>query len=124
MTKNEALKAAIDGKKVKCESWLNKNKYIEWQKHRFVVRAFGCDNQQDACDSISLYNNDDWQIVYETVDFATAWQAYERGETIQSCVSGRKHKIESLSLIGESGNMMFMLIHDIRGEWLILEDNA
>lgn len=116
LTKNEALKAAIDGNKIKCESWLNKNKYIEWQKHRFVVRVFGYDDQQDACDSIALYNNDDWEIILETVDFSTAWQAYEEGKTIRSLEGDSEYFLSE-------GIVDAFTTQQIRGKWIIWEDN-
>ena len=117
MTKNEALKAAIDGKKVKYHGWVG-DECLYFRECGFVFkdkkdREFI--NDKIMC-ILSGYNDGEWEIVPEYVDFATAWKAYEEGKTIQSTSSGEKYQNKQCGA--------FIRIDSIRGKWLILEDNS
>ena len=107
MKKNESLKAAIDGKKVSHKSW-DSNFYITWDGSLFRTEVGEIYYFKHACDS-------EWQIVPEYVDFAEAWNAYEKGRVIQAAQTGNKKK-KLLGLV-----QMFDEF-EIRGKWLILED--
>ena len=113
MTKNEALKAAIDGKKIRNKLWGSSALDFIW----FDGRQFLYGHRHQGCfvpAKCAMDSEEDWEIVPEYVDFAEAWKAYESGKAIQSTISGAKYKQNRI------GGQMF--ITDIRGKWLILED--
>ena len=116
MTKNEALKAAIDGKKIRNKCWTTpQDVYIFWDGNKFLF-ADGFHFQEENMQSRI---HDGWQIVPEYVDFATAWKAYEEWpdrKTIQD-EFGKKYK-----KIQNGCNFNFFGETAIRGKWLILED--
>ena len=116
MTKNEALKAAIDGKKIKCLQWGNQNAYVFWSGQNFYHVSNVNGDTDKATVQIGFEQFNDWEIVTEYVDFATAWKAYEEGKTIQSTSSGEKYQNKQCGA--------FIRIDSIRGKWLILEDNS
>ena len=103
MTKTEALKAAIDGKKVSVNIFA-----IKWNG-----KYFSDDDGLEYC--IATLPDNGWQIVPEYVDFAEAWKAYEKGRVIQAAQTGNKKK-KLLGLV-----QMFDEF-EIRNKWLILED--
>lgn len=115
MTKNEALKAAIDGKKVRRSTW-NEKEYIQFYGGRFV------DEDGREITDFSWADSNKWQIVPEYVDFATAFKAYEEGKAIQS-VDG--DQLGEISVYHKSEKKYFGLCVDaweIRGKWIILDD--
>ena len=114
MTKNEALKAAIDGKKVTFAKKSNVV-YIYWDGMQFMSHdSFG---SRPADFKLRAYENQDWQIVPEFVDFAEAWKAYDNGKRIRSVAS----ECEWLKSTVGSAYHSFSTT-EIRGKWLILED--
>ena len=113
MTKNEALKAAIDGKKVRLPHF-HQQEYVVWHETCF---AFHYENGHLEKATFCLERNDNWEIVSEYVDFAEAWKAYEAGKTIKA-KSGCTYT--SADTCGFA--KITMIIDDIRGKWLILED--
>lgn len=110
MTKNEALKAAIDGKKIRLPHF-HKQEYVVWHETCF---AFHYENGHLEKATFCLERNDNWEIVPEYVDFAEAWKAYENGKAIQSTSSGEKYQNKQYGA--------FIRVDAIRGKWLILED--
>jgi len=64
--------------------------------------------------TITSFLSEDWEVVQETVDFATAWQAYENGRQIKSeFFSGIYEKYQS-----DRGDTFTS--DEIRGKWIIL----
>lgn len=116
MKKNEALKAAIDGKKVSHKSW-DSNFYITWDGSLFRTEVGEIYYFKHACDS-------EWQIVPEYVDFAEAWNAYEKGKKIlpQRWVKDRKDSDYYQKSLTLTELDRVFTDRDIRGKWLILED--
>lgn len=109
MTKNEALKAAIDGKRISHKSWDSKF-YITWDGSLFRTENGETYYFNHAC----LI---DWQIVPDTVDFATAWKAWDRErKTIKS--------LSSQNVFNKGSNKCSAIFdaQEIRGQWIILED--
>lgn len=120
MTKNEALKAAIDGKRVRCLEWPNQNGYVKWNGEQFVY-FMSNKSSYCVCDcEFSMPGFITWEIVPECVDFAEAWKAYENGNKVESVFSRIKFKIN----ISNKGNrpQHYFSDREIRGKWLILED--
>ena len=115
MTKNEALKAAIDGKKIRCVQWVNQNAYVFWSGQNFyhVPKVGG--NTETATAQIVLEQFNDWQIVPEYVDFATALKAYRNSATIKS-ITGEKYSLK------REDETLCVNLKEIEGKWLILED--
>ena len=119
MTRNEALKAAIDGKKVKLIEW-GKNQYLYFDSLR--ARFYYFDGNEEFA-TFSMAETDirnphgTWQIVPEYVDFAEAWKAYQKEKVIQSVQTGNK-KNKSCGILQKFDEF------EISGKWLILEDNA
>jgi hypothetical protein len=79
MNKNEALKAAIDGKKIIPKDWNWIGDYIYWNDYKFLFHHANGKEEEIQF----VFNNNDWEIVPEYVDFFTAWQAYEEGYRIK-----------------------------------------
>ena len=123
MTKNEALKAAIDGKKIRCLEWPNQNGYAIWNGEQFVYfmsnKSIYC-----VCDcEFSMPGFITWEIVPEYVDFAEAWKAYDAGKTIKSEFWGSCDVItKNKEPIRDSIYRWCFTPAEIRGKWLILED--
>ena len=111
MTKNEALKAAIDGKKVRCLGWQTEEKLLFDGKQFVFINSDGESDRVYDC----LNYSDDWQIVPEFVDFAEAWKAYEDGKTIKSIPCDAEYWVTD-------GIVDAFTSEQIRGKWLILED--
>jgi len=106
MTKTEALKAAIDGERVYI---LGKNDsvYVYWDGHRFLSH----DDFDERYTFFDLADyNGEWRIVPKTVDFATAWKAYEEGKTIQDDEGFTYNEDDDPEFTSAA----------IRGPWLIL----
>lgn len=114
MNKNEALKAAIDGKKIRPLDGC-RVEYIcfDRQSNRFLLKWTG----ESAVDTFNGdgWNISDWEIVSEYVDFATAWKAYEVGKIIKG-ESGKEYQRN------EHEHHWRFSTDDIRGKWIILED--
>ena len=113
MTKNEALKAAIDGKKVRNTRWSQPEIDSIWFDGRNF--RFG-NNRVSLVVGSALDYEYGWQIVPEYVDFSEAWDAYEAGKAIQAQNSGITYHQRNKFLQG-------FIISDVRGKWLILEGN-
>ena len=115
MTKNEALKKCIDGAKIRHKGY-RENNLIYFDGEKFVLTdGFISMN----ADGPAFAHKDGWQIVPEYVDFATAWKAYEEGKNIKSycatyCHTNKPQKRQM--------GLQSILISEIRGQWLILED--
>ena len=107
MTKTEALKAALDGKKISHKSWDSKF-YITWDGSLFRTEVGEIYYFNHACDS-------EWQIVTEPVDFATALKAYRNSATIKS-ITGEKYSLK------REDESLCVNLKEIEGKWLILED--
>ena len=108
MTKNEALKAAIDGKKIQHNEWAN-DFYFYFDGNKFCTNS-GADFFPSKANKDNV-----WQIVPEYVSFTEAWKAFENGKIVQSTQTGNKKK--------KSDNILQKFDeHEIRGKWLILED--
>ena len=107
MTKNEALKAAIDGKKIFHPEIL--------RPIHFDGNGFVCSEGHDMF-MTTFSDDDDWGIYIETVDFFAAWQAYEEGKTIQWGPMRFSKKNE------KSASSWAFPRDSIRGKWIILED--
>lgn len=106
MTKNEALKACIDGKKVRLPYWAEDDMYMYFYGSTF--RTKGGDVAY-----LANWSDVGWQIVSETFDFATAWKAVNQGKGIQSKESGKSYyKVYS---------SVPLYSFEIDGEWLILD---
>lgn len=120
MTKNEALKAAIDGKKIKCLQWGNQNAYVFWSGQNFYHVSKVDGYTGEATVQIGLEQFNDWEIVPEYVDFATEWKAYEEGKMIKCCHYGQSYK-KGLHDRCPANPIKFST-SEIRGKWLILED--
>ena len=112
MTKNEALKASIDGKKVRNINWLQPNLDRIWFNGKQFM--FGHEGCELFLDGASDYDTG-WEIVPEYVDFAEAWNAYEEGKCVKS-ITGYVYSLK------DESNIDGLLIKEIRGKWLILED--
>ena len=115
MTKNEALKKCIDGAKIRHKGY-RENNLIYFDGEKFVLTDGFI--SMDA-DGPSLAHKDEWEIVPEYVDFAAAWKAYEAWpdrKTIQD-EKGTKYK-----KLQNGCNINFFGDTEIRGKWLILED--
>lgn len=112
MTKSEALKAAIDGKKVRNTNWSQPDLDRIWFNGKQFM--FGHEGCELLLDGASDYDTG-WEIVPEYVDFATALKAYEAGKTIRSEKSGTTYPHRNKLLRSFD-------LTDIRGKWLILED--
>jgi len=105
MTKNEALKAVIDGERVRHESWTD-GAYLYYAEFGFVLKP-------DYKSEITFYDaahEAGWRIVPKTVDFATAWKAYEEGKTIQDDEGFTYNEDDDPEFTSAA----------IRGPWLIL----
>ena len=113
MTKNEALKAAIDGKRVQHESW-NNYYYITWDGSVFKT---------EAGERYYFYHasNVGWQIMPELVSFDEAWKAYEQGKKIQSEFWGSV-EVVSKGAEPKTGYRWCFTPAEIRGQWQILDD--
>lgn len=109
MTKTEALKAAIDGEKIRNERMSRAETYMMWDRERFVVSIGGSIIRTPDITSFMLGEN--WSIVPKTVNFATAWKAYEAGHKIKHASWGSSERLRDGSLITPD---------DIRGPWLVL----
>ena len=122
MSKNEALKAAIDGKKVRNSAFTFSDSYVKWNGTRFVFNGGGGDTSMTEIpyDTVLVFENH-WEIVPEYVDFAEAWKAYENGKGLRSCTDGHDWIKEAETEFGRS-NMKSFSRNNIRGKWLILED--
>ena len=116
MTKTEALKAAIDGKKIRCDEWVNQQAYVFWRENCFIHKSEINGNSEQATAQITYPGFVTWQIVPEYVDFAEAWKAYENGKTIQDMFTHLYNKKE------ERCRFVDFDSKSIRGKWLILED--
>ena len=122
MTRNEALKAAIDGKKVRLIEW-GKNQYLYFDSLRARFYYFD-GNEEFATNSMAATDirnpHGTWQIVPEYVDFAEAWKAYEAGKKIQP-----EAFVNKKAFIKKNFELNFdnsFKESYIRGKWLILED--
>ena len=114
MTKNEALKEVIDGKKVRNTNWSQPNLDRIWfNGKQFMFGHEGCELLLDCA---SDYDTG-WEIVPEYVDFAMAWKAYQKEKVIQSVQTGNK-KNKSCGILQKFDEF------EISGKWLILEDNS
>ena len=113
MTKNEALKAAIDGKKIRLPHF-HQQEYVVWHETCF---AFHYENGHLEKATFCLERNDNWEIVPEYVDFAEAWKAYDNGKRIRSVASECEWLKSTVGLDYHSFSTT-----EIRGKWLILED--
>lgn len=117
MTKNEALKAAIDGKTVRKGSWSGIAN-LTYGKDGFVL----IDSDGNKAPEETIFRlfrttmSGDWEIVPNQVDFATAWKAYENGKTVQDMFTDLYNKKE------ERCRFVNFDSKSIRGKWLILED--
>lgn len=112
MTKNEALKAAIDGKKVTNRN-LREGDYVYWEDNCFMFYSARLNEHSRAESSLTLV--DGWELVPEYVDFATAWKAYEAGKTIKSIPCDAEYWVTD-------GIVDAFTSEQIRGKWLVLED--
>ena len=116
MTKIEALKAAIDGKKVSHRSWDSKF-YVIWDGSIFKTEAGEPYYFKHSC-------NVDWFILPELVSFNEAWKAYEEGKAIKSVKWSSVNFIKK-EVCNEKGwafDPDFTLAaHEIRGDWQILD---
>ncbi len=111
MTKNEALKAAIDGKKIRNKYWIPQDVYIFWDGNGFVFT----DGNHFHPEKMQSRINDGWQIAPEYVDFATALKAYRNSATIKS-ITGEKYSLK------REDESLCVNLKEIEGKWLILED--
>ena len=110
MTKNEALKAAIDGKKVKHKNW--ERSYVYWNNCCFTACYDSHDNHIFMPSSAPL---DGWQILPELVSFDEAWKAYEQGKHIVSIPGDAEYW-------DTDGIVDAFTSDQIRGKWEILDD--
>ena len=106
MTKNEALKAAIDGKKVRCRHCKEHD-----LAHRMLDSIRG--NAQAFLDK--SIDDSGFEIVPEYVDFAEALKAYRNSATIKSS-TGEKYSLK------REDETLCVNLKEIEGKWLILED--
>lgn len=124
MTKNEALKAAIDGKQVKAPLW-DDGIYLVWESGTFKIYSsylkggasiYGSRfSENPVCHAV----DDGWQIVPKYVDFAEAWKAYESGKTIKCVHYSQQYKKSWFTCPAKPCTFTE---NEIRGKWLILED--
>ena len=117
MTKTEALKAAIDGKKIRCDEWVNQQAYVFWRENCFIHKSEINGNSERATAQITYPSFVTWKIVHEYVDFAEAWKAYEQGKRIRSVQSGCTYDKK-----GEMFTIIIITTVEIRGQWIVLED--
>jgi len=110
MTKNEALKLAIDGKKVRHEGMLKTN-YLYWNGMKFIVEVVG-GSEWEA----SSYMNalEDWKVIPEHVNWLTALAAYKGYKKVQSNTG----EVYSLNCEDET---LCVTLSEIEGKWLILD---
>lgn len=112
MTRLEAFKRAIDGEKVAPIIDVKTFKYIYFDDNSCSFKILWKHGMAEAADD--SWDDRDWEIVANKVDFNTAWKAYEEGYTIKSEKGYRFNKSQEKSLI----YMMFPR-EEIRGEWII-----
>ena len=85
MTKNEALKAAIDGKKIRCSVWPNQDAHIFWDGTRFIHHAGTQFGFAEANSQLMVSDDAVWDIAPEpSCDFPKALTAYRNGYVIES----------------------------------------
>jgi len=118
MNKIEALKAALDGKKINCTNWNDpQGGYLFWDSNRFF---YHCNIEKNDFDYAHLLCFETgWQILPTLVDFATALKAFEQGKTIRATEKSI-FGYESYQK-GARPNPAFTL-SEIRGKWEIMED--
>ena len=116
MTKNEALKAAIDGKKVRNERWVPEC-YLCFKENQFFVIGPSAPEGNSLHANGLNYSTGKWQIVPEYVDFAYAWKAYEDGKKVQSFKGYVYEK-----LFNQDRFQVCFTMDEIRGQWQILDD--
>ena len=116
MTKNEALKKCIDGAKI-CHEDYRPNNFIYFDGEKFILTN-GDVSTNAGSPAFALAHKDGWKIVPEYVDFATAWKAHEEGKTIQSVINSKPFDTYKKSEDTNRG----IFTDEIRGKWLILED--
>lgn len=118
MTKNEALKAAIDGAKVKCNKWIidGLNDYVFWDGKRFMYQSRN-EPPEEVEDAIDI--EDGWEICPKTISFDEAIQAWKQGKRIQS--SGRDMWGKPMQYQREDNPFPAFCLSEIRGQWQILE---
>lgn len=111
MNKNEALKASIDGAKIRpVPKYPHDMDYVYFDGSIFCIKYKS--GREVKC---WLLGDCEWEIVPEYVDFATAWKAYEAGKIIKG-ESGKEYQRN------EHEHHWRFSTDDIRGKWIILED--
>ena len=112
MTKAEALKACLEGKKIRSTKW-KPDEYIYFSKSNDCFY-----NQNDQLKNVNnIPHYGDYVIAVMCVDFETAWKAYEFGRKIS--MDGKSY----WSKIGEISSLRAFSPSDIRSKWIILEDD-
>jgi hypothetical protein len=109
MDKTQALKAALNGYKIRQPNW-DANEFVYWNGDQFIYHNEHCD---ETLAQNSLEYRNGWERYELPVDFFSAWLAHESGQKIKSLVSGtiyQKGRIES-----------HIFIEDINGKWAVLE---
>ena len=114
MTKNEALKAAIDGKKIRNDRWMPEC-YLCFKENQFFVIGPSAPEGNSLHSNGLAYSTGNWQIVPEYVDFAEALKAYRNSATIKS-ITGEKYSLK------REDESLCVNLKEIEGKWLILED--
>jgi len=122
MKKNEALKLAIDGKKVhhiaspKVYYVFKNGEFMRFDGYTWLPTYT---RSAPTCKyAIKSEPEDGWEVVPEYVTFAEAWKAYEDGKEIIS-VRFRNSKRKN-SIYCDDKSVRF-LPEEIREQWIVLE---
>lgn len=113
MNKIEALKACLEGNKIRCLEWPNQEAHIAWDGATFIHYAYGmCNNKAMEAISNKKFNN--WEVLPDAVNWLTALAAYKGYKKVQS-ITG---EIYSLNCEDET---LCVTLSEIEGKWLILD---
>ena len=117
MKKNEALKAAIDGKNIRPVIPYTSStvEYLYFDKSQNCFMVVWKDKSQVQQANGNSWSALEWEIAPEYVDFTEALKAYKNGKTIQS-VKGLQYSMDPYV-----GRSLYVVHEEIDGEWIIVE---